>query len=73
MFDSSWCQQGMSRSCMLSMKPIDFVKVSCVEVRLVKADVEPVKSVEVFEVLDFVEVRQYANCWLDHSSFLNKK
>ena len=29
---------------------------------LVEADVEPVEAVEVVEVLDFVEVRQHANC-----------
>ena len=40
---------------------------------LVKIDVEHVEAVEVVEVLDFVEVRQHANCWLDHSSFLKKQ
>ena len=36
---------------------------------LVEADSEPdeaIKVVEVVEVIDFVEVRQHANCWLDH-------
>ena len=31
------------------------------------------KPVEVVDVLDFVEVRQHANCWLHHSSFLKKQ
>ena len=48
-----------------------FVEVGCVE-----ATIEPVKAVEVVkvvEVLDFVDVRQHANCLLDHSSFLKKQ
>ena len=35
--------------------------------------VEAVRIGEAVEVLDFVEVRQHANCWLDHSFFLKKQ
>ena len=40
---------------------------------LVEVDVEPIKAVEVVEVIDFFQVRQHANCWLDHYSFLKKQ
>ena len=34
-----------------------------------EVNVELVEEFEVFKVLDFVEVQQHANCWLDHGIF----
>ena len=42
---------------MSSAKPVEVVEVGCVEVHACQTDVEPVKVVEVVEVLDFVEVQ----------------